>query len=590
MQQNLETEIQERESALAEYNRTANIIGIFKVIWIVMCGITIYHVWTNHFPLKLMILLCVEIAIFIAACLYHGRELENAAREAGLIRIAKENMDRIAGNWFSFEDTGKEFIDYNHNYSSDLDIVGRHSLFQFLNSTNTYYGRQQFAHDLLSPAFTDKELLKRQQAITELSANYAWTSQIEYFSSKIGIDGSFPKLIAQLQCQQHFIKARSVNWILNLSRILTLVTALYSLLNTDTIISAIAGVMMIVQLFIWSIGFSKINSYLGIMQRLPYKMARYDDMIKEIAAHNFQTEKLRQIHSVICSAKEAIHSLSRISGNISQCQNGIVRIILNVLFLWDYKNAFDLDSWKQKYGTSVESWFTALGELESLISFSNLPRSCNTACIPLISTKPDCIQAKNIGHPLLDNTQRVCNDLDLEHHIFIISGSNMSGKTTFMRTVGINMVLANAGSYVCAEHMTFTPMKVITSMRIADELTEGISTFYAELKRIKKIIDASKTGTCQLFLIDEIFRGTNSADRQKGAEEVIKKLCALGICGMITTHDLEVCKLSSSYKRIVNYSFYEHYVEGEICFDYKIKNGVSKTTNANYLLRKVGII
>ncbi len=590
MQQFLETEIKRREAALAEYNRTANIIGIFKVIWIVMCGITVYQVWTNHFPLKLILLLCAEIIVFILSHLYHIRELERAGHEAGLIRIAKKNISRITGGWCSFEDTGKEFIDYNHDYSSDLDIVGRNSLFQYLNSTNTYYGRQRLASDLLSPGFSNEEIRERQEAVSELGSDYAWTSQIEYLSSKIGIDASFPELISELQGQKHFIEGRPVKWLVSLSRILTITAVLLSLLTRDTLISAAAGVMMIFQLLIWSVGFSKINRYLGIMLKLPYKIARYDDMIQEIAGYNFHSEKLKQIQAVVFSAQEAIHSLSRISGNISQCQNGIVRTILNILFLWDYKNAFDLDRWKQEHGASTESWFAALGELESLISFSNLPRCLSTSCIPVISARPNIIEARGIGHPLLNNTQRVCNDLNLDNHIFIISGSNMSGKTTFMRTAGINMILANAGSCVCAQQMTFTPMNVITSMRIADELTEGISTFYAELKRIKKIIDAAKAGTCQLFLIDEIFRGTNSADRLRGAEEVIKTLCTLGTSGMITTHDLEVCKLSASFRRIVNYSFNEHYTDGEICFDYKIKNGVSKTTNAEYLLKKVGIL
>jgi len=166
----------------------------------------------------------------------------------------------------------------------------------------------------------------------------------------------------------------------------------------------------------------------------------------------------------------------------------------------------------------------------------------------------------------------------------------MSGKTTFMRTVGINMILASTGSYVCADLMTFSMMKVMTSMRIADALTEEISTFYAELKRIKEIIDAAQVNENLLFLIDEIFRGTNSVDRLKGAEGVLQKLHILGICGIITTHDLEVCKLESAYRRIKNYYFNEQYSNNDIIFDYKMKKGVSKTTNAQYLLKKVGII
>ena len=265
-------------------------------------------------------------------------------------------------------------------------------------------------------------------------------------------------------------------------------------------------------------------------------------------------------------------------------------IILNSLLLWDYKNAIDLDNWKMKYSDSVENWFYTLGELESLISFANLPRICNNMCLPSFNNKNNIIEATNIGHPLINNEKRICNDFKLDNNIYIISGSNMSGKTTFMRTVGINMVLARAGSYVCADSMLSSKMKIITSMRIRDDLNEGISTFYAELKRIKKIIDQSHSDPQTLFLIDEIFRGTNSVDRLKGSEGVLKELCKSHVSGMITTHDLEVCNLEDENPNITNYSFNEHYVDGEIFFDYKIKNGRSLTTNAEYLLRKVGIL
>lgn len=590
MQQKYETEILERKAALAGLSKTSNIIGVFKVIWILMCTVTIYHIWTYHFPLYLVALFIAELIIYIIACFYHESLLNRTGREAGLIEIAEENIKRITGNWISFMDIGEEFIDYNHDYSSDLDIVGKHSLFQYLNSTNTYYGRNQFAQDLLNPHFSHEDILARQEAISELSSDYAWTSQIEYSLSKIGIDQNFPFLLSKLQDPKPFVKSTLVKGLLNLSRILTLVSILGTLLTRDGAVAAAAGILMLLQFFLWSIGYSRVSRYLGIMLKLPYKIAYYSDAIKDITAHNFEAQKLKEIQSVLSSAEEAMRSFSKIAGNISQAKNEVVRMILNTLFLWDYKNAVDLDNWKQKYGPFVKHWFITLGELESLISFSNLPRSLSTACTPTLSSRPDFLRAEDLGHPLLSNSKRVCNDITLDNQIMIISGSNMSGKTTFMRTVGINIILANAGSYVCAGQMTYSPMKVITSMRIADELTEGISTFYAELKRIKKIIDAAKTGTCQLFLIDEIFRGTNSTDRLKGAEEVLKKLCTLGISGMITTHDLEVCKLASVYERILNYSFYEHYTDGEIYFDYKIKNGVSKTTNAEFLLRKIGII
>ena len=232
----------------------------------------------------------------------------------------------------------------------------------------------------------------------------------------------------------------------------------------------------------------------------------------------------------------------------------------------------------------------SLGAFESLISFANLPRVCSNTAIPSCTEEKNYFEAKNLGHPLILNESRVSNDFKSNNNVFIISGSNMSGKTTFMRTIGINLVLAKAGSFVCAEGLKFSNMDIVTSMRIIDDLNEGISTFYAELKRIKMIIDVAHSNENTLFLIDEIFRGTNSVDRLKGAEEVLRELCATKVSGLITTHDLQVCDLESEFSNIINLSFSESFKEDEMYFDYKLKNGKSKTTNAEYLLRKVGII
>ena len=189
------------------------------------------------------------------------------------------------------------------------------------------------------------------------------------------------------------------------------------------------------------------------------------------------------------SAEKAIKDLGKIADRLSIMHNGIFYFILNVFYFWDYGCAFLLDEWKQKYASSSEQWFLDLGKLESLMSFSNLPRICDNVTLPNIVDKSKLLQASDMVHPLLNNELRIDNNFSFSDSIFIISGSNMSGKTTFLRTIGINLVLAQCGSFVCAKEMRFSPMKIITSMRIADDLNEGISTFYAELKRIKSIIE-----------------------------------------------------------------------------------------------------
>lgn len=583
-------DIEKRKNNIVEYNKTANIITIIKMFLFILICYNIYKIYVNQYPLKLILVLIVEAILFIIASLAHKTTYDQIYKEEGVIKINESNIKRITGEWSNFTDIGEEFIDYDHDYATDLDIVGNKSLFQMINSTGTYYGRRRFVKDLLNPNFSDKELKKRHEAITELRNNYSFCAETEYDFSLVGIDEDFPILISQIQDTKKFIKSNYLKLLFKISNIITCLTLLYSIFTKSTLSFIILNCLIIFQLLLWIIGYLKANHYVGTLKKLAPKISRYDNVIDNITKIEFKTNKLDEIVKNLETAKIGVKQLSKIASNINQRNNGVMCIILNSLLLWDYKNAIDLDNWKMKYSDSVENWFYTLGELESLISFANLPRICNNMCLPSFNNKNNIIEATNIGHPLINNEKRICNDFKLDNNIYIISGSNMSGKTTFMRTVGINMVLARAGSYVCADSMLSSKMKIITSMRIRDDLNEGISTFYAELKRIKKIIDQSHSDPQTLFLIDEIFRGTNSVDRLKGSEGVLKELCKSHVSGMITTHDLEVCNLEDENPNITNYSFNEHYVDGEIFFDYKIKNGRSLTTNAEYLLRKVGIL
>lgn len=590
MKLKFDDDIKERKSKISEHNKMANIISIFKMFLFILIGYNIYKIYTNNYPLQLILLLVIELIIFIIASLAHKNIYEQIAKNEGIIKINENNIKRITGEWCDFEDIGEEFINYNHNYATDLDIIGKNSLFQMINSTGTYHGRKKFIDDLLNPNFSNLELESRHEAITELSKNYEFCVESEYLFSLIGANNDLNDLIEQLQDKKRFIESKLLKLLFKISSLITCSTLVYSILTKNTISIIILNCLIIFQLILWGIGYLKSNSYVSTLKKLSFKINGYDKVIDFITNTEFNCDKLDDMEKKLQTAKIGINKLSKIASNINQRNNGAMCIILNTLLLWDYKNAIDLDNWKKEYGNLIENWFDILGELESLISFANLPRVCDNMSLPTFIDKKNIIKATNMGHPLINNYKRICNDFNLDNNIFIISGSNMSGKTTFMRTVGINIVLACAGSYVCANSMSLSKMKIITSMRISDDLNGGISTFYAELKRIKKIIDQSHNEPNTLFLIDEIFRGTNSIDRLKGAEGVIKELCKSKVSGMITTHDLEVCNLENDNKSILNYSFNEHYVDNEIYFDYKIKTGKSLTTNAEFLLRKVGIL
>ena len=586
-----ESQIQTHEIILKKYNGLSRVVGYTKLFLILLLGFIMYVTFFNEFRITLIILTGVTTVILIILWIYHSQVIEKVNDTKGIIAINKRHLTRISGDWTSFSDIGMEYINHNHPYSSDLDIVGQKSVFQFLNTTHTWHGRQAFVNALLGSTFSEEELEKRQAAISELSENISFSNTMEHNFSKIGVDATVNILINQLKNQEIFLKSKAIKSLLLHIPIISLLVNIVIFLRTQSYFAIV--IVLFLQCLVWVIGILKTQNYLNNIFHLNYKLDEYGKIIAALKTRKFRSEKLNEIKEQLIdsetSATTAIKELDRILSKASVRSNPLVWVIMNALFLFDYQSAIRFEKWKLKYGVASERWFLALAEFESMMSFSHLANVCSTTCLPSIADGK-VIEASKLGHPLIPNDKRVNNDVICNNHIFIVSGSNMSGKTTFMRAVGINLVLAQAGSFVCAKSMKFSQLEIMTSMRIADSLNEGLSTFYAELKRIKGIIELARKNSKMLFLIDEIFRGTNSVDRLSGAKTVLTKLEKLGVIGMITTHDLDLCDIASGHLRVKNYSFTETYRNNQIHFDYKVKSGKSTTTNAKYLMQMMDIM
>ena len=596
-------QIKKYEEILAQQNRTFKAIGYVKLLHVFLVGFLIYLIFTNNVNDASTILLIINgvlAGVLILFWIYHEKLKQEINYSQGILQINWRHLDRLNGNWIGFADIGSEFVNHDHPYASDLDIVGGKSLFQFLNTTNTWHGRQKFANDLLYLNYSDDEIIKRQEAIAELGEDVIFSNHMQYWYAQIGVHAGAKFIAKRLANEKLFMKSNFLRLLAIYGPLAVLFFAGFVFLTSQTSRYLIAAVIILAlfQLLVWILSVVKTAKYLEDVSHLSYNLDEYSDVIHEIKKRNFKSKKLAEIQKHLAgdeiSAEIAIKSLSQISSRASLRRNVIAWLILNITLLWDLTTAIRFSAWKIKYAKHAESWFVSLGEFESLLSFSHLPNVCSQTCIPTICIPTiideKTIIAKQLGHPLITNEKRVSNDVVCRNSIFIISGSNMSGKTTFMRTVGANLVLARAGSFVCASEMNFSQLEIMTSMRIADNLSEGISTFYAELKRIKGIIEMAKKDSQMLFLIDEIFRGTNSVDRLIGAKTILAKLNELDVVGIITTHDLELCSIAHKYPRIQNYSFSESYVNNEIHFDYRMKLGISATTNAKYLMKMMDII
>lgn len=586
--------IEQNELKLNKYSHTFNTIGNIKLLLALFLIISIYLTFKRDYESIFVSANVTCLAALISLWFYQSKIREKINYSKGQIAINKANLDRISGTWDTFDDIGEEFVDFEHGYACDLDIVGKKSVFQFLNRTNTWHGRQSLADDLLNSNYSNEEIIERQEAIKELSNDIEFANHIEYYFSKIGIDSIAEKLAHELKDESIFIENKIIKFLLSYVPPVTFIFIIATIILKLQHLYIFGAFFVVTQAIVWILGMPKNREYLGIITHLPYKLSCYIAVINIIKNKKFTSKKLLKIQLQLgtseLSAEKGLKELSQISDKMNINNNGILYILFNIFYLWDYQSSLMLEEWKLKYAHLSENWFITLGEFESLLSFSSLGNVNNNTCMPVVSTNNKEIEMQELGHPLIPNETRINNTLKLQDNIFIISGSNMSGKTTFLRTLGVNLVLAQCGSFVCGGYMTFSNLKIMTSMRIADNLHEGISTFYAELKRIKYIIELAKKDTNMIFLIDEIFRGTNSTDRLYGAKTVISKLDELGSVGIITTHDLELCELSNSNLRIKNYNFSEYYKEDKICFDYKIKSGKSTTTNAKHLMEMVGIV
>lgn len=590
MEQRLNKIIRDFENEIEKRSLKSNFLGIVKLVLFAALFFTGVKLCFTSNYLGWGIVAAAQLVLFVFALIWHNRVLDEIQQKKGICSIARRDRKRLLGEWQEEDDDGGDLAGEEHPYAQDLDIIGKRSLSQYINCTHTFHGRRKLAEDLLSPDYSIEEIEKRQQMIHEVGRDYDEAAHMEYIFSQINTGEETAGLLEQLKDQEPFSGSRWFSVLLNVMRGLTIVACGYLVCFRKDTGFALLGTLLFIQFCLWRLGEYRTRRYLEQLRKASRKIMPYNLAVREVLSRKFTVVRGKELQEILAEAQKGMDELAHISRNVGWCYNLLSDLLLNITFLWSYKNAYDLQNWKKVYGEKVEDWFGALGEMECYLSFANLLRSCDQMCAPEVTEENKGFRGVQLGHPLLSNKDRVCNDFEMEDGIVILSGSNMSGKSTFMRTVGINMVLARAGSYVCAEAMSCGCPQIMTSMRIVDRTTEGISTFYSELLRIRQIIDAAGEAELVYFLIDEIFRGTNSVDRRKGAEGVIQKLCQQGCCGIITTHDLEICERQKGTEGIKNYSFCEEYRDGEMYFTYTLQEGVAKTTNGEFLLKKVGIL
>lgn len=510
-------------------------------------------------------------------------------------RIIQEELQALSGDYSSFED-GKEYVNPEHPYSFDLDIFGRRSLFQSINRTCTFFGKNRLAKWLQNHLHEKTSIEKRQEMVREISEHTLFREQFRVAGLvHHGQSSDAEKIQAWSQSPAQYLHA---GWV---KAFIWGVPVINSLL----LITSLAGWTS----FSWlglSFGIFLVLSF-GIIKRATYIQETYGKQLKSLngyarlialaKAEDWKSAGMQELMERFNlngqSPIQALQQLSKELDRLDLRNNQFLYVLLEGSIFFQLQEIVRIERWKARYGQHISKWLETVGELDALCSLGTFAYNHPQYTYPELTEKPFCFLATQMGHPLMPASQCVKNDATIPSRPFflIITGANMAGKSTYLRTIGVNYLLACIGAPVCCERLKLHPNQLITSLRTSDSLSDNESYFFAELKRLKRIIDLLNQGKQLFIILDEILKGTNSMDKQKGSFDLIRQFMQLKANGIIATHDLLLGSLIKQFpEEIRNYCFEADIKENELTFSYKLREGVAQNMNACFLMKKMGII
>ncbi len=584
-------------------------ISLLRLVLFILLAIILIYLFKYKLLTTILLVFPLVAIISFGISIKYYSKIAYRKRHTEFLKCINESeilRDERKLNTF---DKGKEFINATHPYTSDLDIFGQHSIFQLINRTTTESGKLRLAKWLSEPAL-NHEIIERQEAIKELAPNLQWRQDFQasgmHFQHK---KSDYNKLLEWMEKPVGLINHSLLYITLAVALSVLSFASLYYFIihiffvNWFTYLIPFIAVMLINN-FVLRRTKPQAEDIVITSQENINTLKSYKSLISAIENKKFKSYKLKQLQSLLSldkfSAFKEINKLCKIL-DFSQ-QRGVNKMkipikgnafyaILNLFLLLDIYLIIETEQWKLKNKTSLRSWSNIISEFEALNSFAGFSYSNPAFTFPEITEQNNHIHFEVLGHPLIQSDKRVCNNFHSEGHgdISMITGSNMGGKSTFLRTVGLNLVLALAGAPCCAENAKVSNLKLYTSMRTQDNLSMGVSSFYAELKRVETILKKIENNENIFFLLDEMFKGTNSQDRHRGGFSLIYQMCGLKTSGIVATHDIELAKLLEKKSLVTNYSFNSEIKDNTMYFSYKLHTGICNDFNASELMRKSGI-
>ncbi len=573
---------QERRHIWLGNAKLATLVAGIAVVWLAL----VHHL----FPLVWVL---VPVGFYVLLAVFHERVLRARRRGERAAAFYRQGIARIEDRWAGGGiTTGERFRDEKHVYAEDLDLFGRGSLFELLCAARTPMGEQRLA-DWLMAAVPVSTVLERQSMVAELRGKLDLREALALAGEELR--GSLnPAALTEWAEGERVLPTalwRGLATLLALGAVAALGWGVYS---------SYYGLLLLVlaiELIVWRVFKNRVEAVIATMNADAGGLALFSATLARLETESFASPRLRgfvdQLREKEERASAAIGSLSRIAYWIEAHDSFMVKLF-DVPFLITLQEAYAAEKWRGRYGRRMRSWIDAVAELEALLSLAGysyehpddpFPEFADAASVPLV-------EGAELGHPLIPRDRCVTNSVRLggEDRILMVSGSNMSGKSTYLRTVGVNSVLAMSGAPIRGKSLRLSPLAVGSRLRTTDSLQENRSGFYSEILRIRQVFDIAGKGIPVLFLFDELLEGTNSKDRRIGAEGLLRAFLARGAIGIVTTHDLALTEITGELGAAVSNAHLQDYVEeGRMRFDYKLRPGVVARSNALELMRLVGL-